>query len=367
MRTAKLAMAALGGVRRALFGAGLILVVLVSHVLAGPYDVEGLSVEATAEDAVTAKAKAVAEGQARALEIVLQRLTRSEDHPRLPKVEPQRIEQLVANFSVLGEETGPTRYAASLRFRFEPAAIQNFLTGRSIPFTDTQAAQALVVPIFRQGGNYVFTGDNPYLQAWRAYDLENTLTPILLPGDDASGHGIEAADILAQDIDAMSALRYLYRVENVLVGLCGEDAGQGAFTCTLEGDGPLGPLNLQQSFAAGSDPLAAAQAAVGTFLASIEEQWKDRNAAQHGTQAGIREGVPLPVRVSFASLGEWQALRARLSRVPGIGDIEIQALNARGALLSIYYSGLAEDLAAALASEGMVLSNAGDYWLLQPN
>lgn len=367
MRTAKLAKTGIRRLGLGLFGAGLALLALASAALAGPYDVEGLSVEATAEDAVTAKAKAVAEGQARALEIVLQRLTRSEDHPRLPKVEPKKVEQLIANFSVLGEETGPTRYAASLRFRFEPAAIQNLLTGLSIPFTDTQAAKVLVVPIFRQGENYVFIGDNPHLQAWRSYDLENTLTPILLPGDDVSGHGIEARDILAREVDAMSALRYLYRVENVLIALCGEDANQGVFACTLDGDGPLGPLDLQQSFAAGSDPLAAAQAAVGTFLASIEEQWKERNAAQHGSQTGIREGVPIPVRVSFTSLGEWQALRGRLSRVPGISDIEIQALNARGALLSVYYSGLAEDLAAVLASEGMVLSNAGDYWMLQPN
>jgi hypothetical protein len=326
-----------------------------------------LSVEATAENAVMAKANAVAEGQARALDIVLQRLTRSEDHGRLPKVKPQRIEQLVANFSVLAEETGPTRYAASLIFRFEPSAIRNLLTGASIPFTDTQAAPVLVVPIFRKDDADVFVGDNPYLQAWQSFDLENTLTPIMLPGDDVSGHGIDAADILARDQDAMSALRYLYRVENVLVGLCGEDAAQGAFSCTLEGSGPLGPLNLQQSFASGGDPLAAAQAAAGTFLANIEEQWKERNAVQHGASGAVQGGVPIPVRVSFTSLGEWQSLRARLARVPGISDIEIQALNARGALLSVYYSGLADELAATLASEGMVLSNAGDYWVLLPN
>lgn len=351
----------------ALFGALLALFAFAPGALAGPYDVEGLSVEATAKDAVTAKADAVAEGQQRALQIVLQRLTRSEDHGRLPSVEPQRIEQLVANFSVLSEETGPTRYAASLIFRFEPGSIQKLLADASIPFTDTQAAKVLVVPIFRQGETVVFTGDNPHLQAWRSFDLENTLTPVLLPGDDVSGHGIDADDILAREADAMSALRYLYRVENVLVGLCGEDPAQGAFTCSLEGAGPLGALNLQQSFAAGSDPLAAAQAAAGTFLASIEEQWKERNAVQHGVSGAVREGVPIPVRVSFTSLGEWQSLRARLARVPGISDIEIQALNARGALLSVYYSGLGEELAAVLASEGMVLSNAGDYWILMPN
>lgn len=356
------------GARAGMLSAVLLaLLAIASGVSAGPYDVEGVSVEATARDAVTAKAEAVGEGQARALQIVLQRLTRSADHARLPRVEPQRVEHLVANFSVLAEETGPTRYAASLSFRFEPPSIQKLLADAAIAFTDTQAAPVLVVPIFREGGSRAFTGDNPHLQAWRSYDLDNTLTPIRLPGDDVSAHGIDADDIVAGEADAMSALRYLYRVGNVLVGLCGENPAQGAFVCTLEGSGPLGPLSLQQAFAAGSDPQAAAQAAAGAFLASIEEQWKERNAVLRGAPGGVREGMPIPVRVSFTSLGEWQSLRARLARVPGISDIEIQALHARGALLTIHYSGPGEDLAAVLASEGMVLSNAGDHWVLLPN
>jgi len=351
----------------AVLGALLLVLAAPRALLAGPYDVDGLAVQATDKDAVAAKAAAVADGQAQALRIVLQRLTRSADHARLPQVEPDRIEQLLANFSILSEQTGPTQYGASLSFRFEPAAVQNLFRQNSIPYTDTQAERILVVPVYRKGDQFFFTGDNPHLDAWRTFDLQNTLTPIVLPADDVSTHGIDPNAILARDADTLTALRYLYQVENVLIGLCEHGGAQGAFTCTLEGGGPLGPLTMSASFAADSDPLAAAQAAAGAFLARIEEQWKERNAVLQGAQGGLREGVPIPVRVSFSTLGEWQALRARLARVPGVNDIEIQALQARGALLSIYFSGLADQLAEILAREGMVLSNAGDHWTLTAN
>lgn len=334
---------------------------------AGPFDVSGVAVRARADDAVAAKEAAVADGQARALEIVLRRLTRAADAGRLPRVAPEEADTLIAFFGVEGEQTSATDYIATLNFRFEPAAVQELLRRAGVPFTTDQAAPVLVVPVFRQGEDFVFRDGSPTFEAWRSFDLDNTLTPVRLPTGNVVDNGLDPNAVLARDADTMSTLRYLYRIDNVLVSLCETDRSNSFFTCTLEGGGPVGPVSLREEFAGGSDPLAAAQAAVGSFLAQLEDQWKERNISRLGAGTGAPTGLPVPVAVAFSGLAEWQQIRTRLVSVPGVSTVEIRTLNPRGALLSVYYSGSGEQLAGALAAAGMNLSSAGDHWVLGAN
>jgi hypothetical protein len=331
---------------------------------AGPYEVEGIAVEAHAADAVTAKQAAMADGAARALAIVLQRLTRDADRARLPQVPPERLDATIANFSIGKERSSATAYIATLTFRFEPAAVQDLLASAGVPYTDRQAPPILVVPIYREAGRDFYMDGNPHLDAWRNFDLVNTLTPIRLPEGNVADQGVDPGEVLARDSGALAGLRYLYGADSVLVGLCETDAAHGQFTCSLEGAGPGGPVALKESFAGGSDPLAAAQAAVGSFLAEIEEQWKTASMMQPGGFIGAGLGAPIRLSVSFAGLAQWQALRARLAGLPGVGRIDIEALNARGALISLYYAGSGEQLSGVLAQAGMALADAGDHWVL---
>jgi len=346
---------------RAAFGLGLAAAMLSQDAAeAGPYEVEGIAVQAHAADAVTAKRAAIADGLARALAVVLQRLTRADDRALLPRVPPESLDAMVTNFSIGKERSSATAYIATLTFRFEPAAVQALLASAGVPYTDRQAPPILVVPVYREGTRHFYMDNNPHLDAWRTFDLVNTLTPIRLPEGNVADQGVDPKEVLARDAGALAGLRYLYGAESVLVGLCETDAAHGRFSCSLEGAGPGGPVALKESFAGGSDPLAVAQAAVGSFLAEIEEQWKIASTAQPGGLIG----TPIRLRVSFAGLAQWQALRARLAGLPGVGQIDIEALNARGALISLYYAGSGEQLADVLARDGMALANAGDHWVL---
>jgi hypothetical protein len=327
--------------------------------------VEGVAVRARAADAVAAKAEAIADGQARALSIVLERLTRAADHARLPKVAPERLESMIVKFSLRDERTSGTDYLASLTFHFDPPAVRRLLSSAGIPHTDRQAPPILVVPIYREGERFAFAGRNPHLDAWRGFDLENRLTPLRLPEGSVVDQGIDPNAVLARDVDAFAALRHLYRTQGVLIGLCETDPQHSQFTCSLEGAGPAGPLLLSERFAGGSDPHAVAQAAIGMFLVEIEEQWKSASAARGGGLAGARVGTPIRLRVSFAGLGQWQALRARLSGLPGVGGVEVERFDGYSARLTLYYAGGGGDLAAQLAGFGMELAYAGDHWVLR--
>lgn len=362
----RLTFGAAGGARRGL-AAGLALawaMLSPSAAGAGPYEVEGIAVEARAADAVTAKRAAFADGQARALSTVLRRLTLASDRARLPQPSPDNLDAMISSFSIGSEQTSATSYSASLTLRFEPDAVRALLASAGVPYTDRQAAPILVVPLYREGERDFFMADNPHREAWRSFDLANTLTPILLPEGNVADQGVDPDAVLARETGALAGLRYLYGTDGVLVGLCETDAAHSRFTCSLDGNGPAGPLALEASFAGGSDPLAVAQAAVGSFLAEIEEQWKTASLTQPGGFIGAGTAAPIRLQVAFDGLRQWRALRDRLAGLPGVGRINIESLNARGAFISLYYVGSGEELADSLAYAGMVLANAGDHWVL---
>jgi hypothetical protein len=341
----------------------LLVAMLAGSALANPYQVSGVAVEATAADAVTAKAEAIADGQTRAMAIVLRRITSAQYADQLPQLSAAAIDPMIAGISVSAEQTGPTRYAATLSFRFDPKAVRAVLDGAGVPATDTQAAPVLLIPVYKQGEDYFLWDNNPNLDAWRTFDTANTVTPIRLPEGNDIDRETDPNLVLARDIDTLSGLRIRYRVNEILIGLCETDPDRTAYACTLQGAGPSGPVDLREDFSGGSDPLAVAQAAAGSFLAQIEESWKAGNASASGDG---RTGVPIPVSVTFNGLQEWQLLRSRLASLQGMGDIEIRAINPRGALLTLYYSQPIEQLAQDLSQYQLEFANAGESWVIRP-
>ncbi|HRC87839.1 MAG TPA: hypothetical protein PK413_19775, partial [Thermoanaerobaculia bacterium] len=61
-----------------------------------------------------------------------------------------------------------------------------------------------------------------------------------------------------------------------------------------------------------------------------------------------------------------QDMRSRLGTTPGVTGMEVGALSARGAEVSLAFPGGAAALQPRLAAQGLQLSNAGGRLVLQP-
>ncbi len=329
---------------------------------AGPYEVSGIEVEAAAENAVIAKETAIAEGRVRAVRLMMQRITATRDHANLPEISPEELELMINGFSVDREQAGQTSYSATLTYHFARQAVQDALLRVNIPFSDREAAPTLLVPVYQQGEQFFLFENNPHLEVWRKLRPENQLTPFILPAGDESDIAIDPNALLARDIDTMSGLRFRYRVQNVLIALCVTDATATRFDCELEGGGPTGPVMLRQSYS-GDDPSAAMTAAALAFVADLEDQWKSSNLI---SMPGSRIGEPVQAAVSFGGLREWQQLRARLAAIPEVSEVEVKALNPRGALLVLHVMGGVGALAGALSPFGYELADAGGTWVIRP-
>ena len=75
----------------------------------------------------------------------------------------------------------------------------------------------------------------------------------------------------------------------------------------------------------------------------------------------------MEMTVAFAGLQQWQDIRARLARVPGVQALEILSLSARSANVAFQFSGGADRLGQQLATQNLVMQSAGNRWILRSN
>lgn len=81
-----------------------------------------------------------------------------------------------------------------------------------------------------------------------------------------------------------------------------------------------------------------------------------------GDEAVAVESIALTAQ--FSGLKQWQDMRGRLQKVPGVQGLDIKALNARSASLTLDYPGGANGLARAVQAQGLAVQQMGGEWVL---
>ncbi len=102
------------------------------------YTVGNYPVDATAQDAVRAKEKALGDGQQAAFRSLLKRIVPVTAYQRLKKMQPLKAAELIDGVAIRSERNSSTQYIASLDFSFQPQAVRNLLKREGVPFIDTR-------------------------------------------------------------------------------------------------------------------------------------------------------------------------------------------------------------------------------------
>ena len=63
-------------------------------------------------------------------------------------------------------------------------------------------------------------------------------------------------------------------------------------------------------------------------------------------------------------MSEWQDISRQLQATPGVEELEVAGLSARGARVTLRYAEGAEGLSMGLAQQGLSLRNSGGNWVL---
>jgi len=333
------------------------------------FTVGNYPVEARADNAVTAKSKAMADGQQAAFRSLLKRLVPVTAYQRLRQLPPFPAGDLVEGVKVRSERNSSTDYIANLDFSFQSKAVRDLLRREGIPFMDEQAPAVTLVPLWRTEASAAPKGEAAWTNVWKGLDLEHALTPVKLQTLKTQ-IAPDAVNALAEgDGSAIRTLVAAYGSELVLLAVAEQDIAAKRLNVTLTGRDAVGAFMLRRAYRLDpADPGYTSELAAVVSLGIIEGRWKAIKS--RGGGGGVAKGVPgdsdLLIAVQFRGMSEWQDISRKLSATPGIEELEVAGLSARGARVTLRYAEGAERLADVLAQQGLSLRNTGGNWVLGP-
>jgi Uncharacterized protein conserved in bacteria (DUF2066) len=363
--------AAAGGLRRAALGLGVAGAVamgapIVATAADEVFTVGNYPVEARADNAVAAKDRALADGQQAAFRSLLKRLVAVTAYARIKPLRTVKAGDLVEGVRVRSERNSTTDYIATLDFSFQAKAVRDLLRREGIPFTDEQAPALIVVPVWKANASAAPKDEAGWSNAWKGLDLDHALTPVKLQVLKKELGAESIAALANGDGSAMRALVGAYGNELVLLAVAEQDAANKRLNVTLTGRDAIGAFTLKRTYRIdAADPGYAGELAAVISLGILEGRWKAIKSGM-GSGAGVASGSSdLLINVEFRGMSEWQDISRKLGATQGVAELDVAGLSARGARVTLRYPEGGEQLADALAQQGLLLRNVGGNWVLK--
>jgi hypothetical protein len=331
------------------------------------YVVAGVPVDATAQDAVTAREAARNDGQRIAFRRLLERLTAKSDWPRLPSPSAQEIGALVQDFEVSNERNSGVRYLASYTFRFSPAGVRRVLRAANIPITELASKPVVLVPVLRMGETAKLWDDpNPWRAAWASTPGSGGLVPWVVPAGDLNDvTSLDAPATQSPRPDQLAKLSARYGGGDVVIATATATDGPSAtLDITISRYSPEGTPDSSTTQVSGAKLDASLyQAGVQASMRELEEGWKKLTIGS-GSSAGGEDGM-LEVVVPIKSARDWAQVRERLSKVPVVRGTDLELMGHSEVRLRIKVRADENLLRVALAQQDLVLTPGKPYGVLQ--
>ena len=312
------------------------------------YTVNNVKIDATAESATIARDLAMAQGRPQAWTKVFRRLTATSGWPKQPQLMDAQVQRLVSSFEVIGERRSTTRYLADVTYHFNPVAVRQLLRQSGVAFTETRSRPALVIPIVADGR---FDPMSAWSKVWTDPSYRQGLVPMILPEGDAADLAFLSRSDLAQlDWAGFTPLVRRYNASEVVIAIASQD-GKTVQAVQIS---PAG--RSASSFAYAQPNLAGIADALTDKVADV---WKSRSSVDYGTRARLTADV------QFDSLEQWAKIRAQLSAIRAISDMDVVGLARNEAEIDLAYFGRIEQLRDSMAQQNLDLSTGPAGYTLQ--
>lgn len=356
--------AALAALCMALFG---ILPVCAQSVDVFP--VRGVKVDVTAANVTLARDQAMADGQRQAFVLLTQRLTAAADWTRLPVVSDQDLQDLILDVGIEQEKRSSVRYIASIGVRFKAEAVRSLLRSAGIAYAEWRGRPIAVLPVYQiESGPILWEPQNPWRDAWKSTAAQGVV-PLVVPAAPSADQitlPLSATQAAQGSPDTLAAVSQRYNTADVIIAVAAlghTDDGKIKVDVTLIGSGPVGalasgPRSVQGD--AGEPAESVLRRAVADVSQTVNDGYKAGNLLQFDHSATLAVLVPLN-----GSLADWTTLRDNLTRSTAVRSYEVAALSRMEASLVLHYVGDQRQLESVFVQNGLVLSWAGDHWILQ--
>jgi hypothetical protein len=329
------------------------------------FTVTGVSVDVTGDTAAAAREQALLEGQRKAVQILLRRLTLKQDANSLPVVSDAQLLEVVQGIEVERERISTVRYLGDLTVRFKPGAMRSLMRAAGVRYAETVSKPLVVVPVYRTGDSLMLWDEtNPWLAAWGAHVTKGGLVPFIVPLGDLTDMGeITAEDAAQGTLPKLEALARRYQATDTLVAVAtsssdppGVDIAASRYGATQQERTDV----LRVAAEPGETTDALLARAVAEVQAQIEESWKQENILRFDQEQMLSVTVPLH------DLSEWVSVRRKLGEIVYVRSTEIVSLSKSEAVVGLHYIGDVGQLKLALAQKDLDLTQDLASWTLRP-
>lgn len=349
-------------------------------------------VEARAANAVTAKDEALATGQTAAFRSLLKRLVPVTSYQSLERVKSVDAATLIDGFQVRSERNSGTEYFASLDFSFQPDGVRNLLTGAGIPFVENQAPVTVVVPVTRDpkaagAGGAFRPATGTWAAVWSDLDLTNALAPLKIETLKPEITPATLNELYGEGGNPIAPLSAAYRADRIVVAIAEPDREAKRVKILLAGADAAGPFSWSKTYRMADGDLAyTLELAAVVSHGVLEGRWKaiqqpgavaattpssygpafdpDGRGAYGAAQPAFA-GEEVAFEARYTGNGEWNEIRRRLLDTPGVDDIRISTVTGSSASISVKFAGGGAALAAAMARQGLAMTDEGGYWVVR--
>ena len=292
---------------------------------ADPFTVSGIVVDATGESPIEAQTLAIRDGQARAANILLERLT--VEGERLSKgtvpVSEDNAAKMIRAMEIDNEKRSATRYLGDITVAFNPSAMQAYLRQAGLTMISSQSRDRLVLPL----SNGVMDTESDWFQAWETSGAQHALTPIRA----LSMEQAVTLPVSGLDISTLKQIGASFGVQQILIA---DDLGGFVKVTDIALDS-----EQRSEFSLNGGPSA--------IVAKLETDWKQ-------TSANVAaNAVEMPISILYDTHSEWLRLKEAINGAAQIQDARLDALSKDGALMTITYGGDINRLRNELAFKGV--------------
>jgi Uncharacterized protein conserved in bacteria (DUF2066) len=330
-----------------------------------PYAVQGVVMDEQAVSAKVAKDKALLNVQQVALVKLGENLGGDEVSLAFARMNTKEVLPLLKSLSIEQESISPGHYDGTFTVRFLPDRLKPLLQNLGVKLPPEQGPPMMIIPVWMDDkGQMQMWGDNPWRNAWLALNAAQAQIPIVIPLGDAEDQAtLTSADVAANDVVKLEALRRRYDVKTMLLATA-QPAPGGGIHAHVVGDSPLGKITIDKVYTADSKVVAdSATVAAQRFQTLITDKFRSDQAKLTGSPGGPQQ---MAVAVPFAGPSEWNGLRARILSAPGVVGLDVTSLDAGGAAATLDYNGGVDDLNNAFKAVGLKLLRNGASSTISP-
>lgn len=330
-----------------------------------------VTVDVSAEDAATAKARAIAEGETEGLKLLLEKLSPDEKEAIFASLDEKTIHEMVKDMETLEEKATGSHYHAILRISYDALAVsaltEKHVSAEGIPTHLDRSTAVLVVPLYDEGSDtLLWEPNNPWRNVWADVALEKSGGNLIVPyGDSVDGRTLASADAAASTFQQVAPLIARYGVSEVVVVRASYKSEPEVgvdivrhhvnrervenFTMEYKAD-------LQENKEAFLTRVAR------DIAEQIDRQRQERLARK--ALGGQNVEAEVMIVAPLSTMDAWLRVRTDITTLPGVDKVELVALSPRQVDALVHFRGPKESLARALRGKGMRVDDSKNYWVV---